>query len=114
MGLKMLRQSERREREEDKRERNERGAKILSSFFFFIIYFPHPVTHSICTFHQVTYFEIYMEKIRDLLCDGNDNLQIHENRERGVYVRHATELFMQARAWDDRRRLGLVHFCHMI
>lgn len=45
---------------------------------------------------RISYFEIYMEKIRDLLCDGNDNLQIHENRERGVYVRHATELYMQS------------------
>lgn len=36
-----------------------------------------------------------MERIRDLLADGNDNLQIHENRERGVYVRHATEVYAQ-------------------
>ena len=27
--------------------------------------------------------------------DGNYNLQIHENKERGVYIRHVTELFMQ-------------------
>ena len=45
---------------------------------------------------RISYFEIYMEKIRDLLCDGNDNLQIADDRERGVYVRHATELFMQS------------------
>ena len=32
-----------------------------------------------------------------LHADGNVNLQIHENRERGVYVRHATELYMQVR-----------------
>lgn len=30
-----------------------------------------------------------------MFTEGNDNLQIHENRERGVYVRHATELYMQ-------------------
>eukprot|EP00054_Salpingoeca_dolichothecata_P014791 m.84027 g.84027 ORF g.84027 m.84027 type:complete len:952 (+) comp21167_c0_seq1:84-2939(+) len=45
---------------------------------------------------RVSYFEIYMEKIKDLLCDGSDNLQVHENPDRGVYVRHATELFMQS------------------
>lgn len=44
---------------------------------------------------RISYFEIYMEKIRDLLCDGSENLQIHESRDRGVYVRHATELYMQ-------------------
>ena len=30
-----------------------------------------------------------------LFVDGNTNLQIHENKERGVYIRHVTELFMQ-------------------
>lgn len=65
--------------------------RIVQNIFQYIELAPVTLEFTV----RVTYFEIYMEKIRDLLCDGNDNLQIHENRERGVYVRHATELFMQ-------------------
>lgn len=65
--------------------------RIVFNIFQYIEYAPETLEFTV----RVSYFEIYMEKIRDLLCDGNDNLQIHENRERGVYVRHATELYMQ-------------------
>jgi hypothetical protein len=49
----------------------------------------------------MSYFEIYMERIRDLLCDGNTNLQIHENRERGVYVSPALFALCLARDEED-------------
>eukprot|EP00055_Hartaetosiga_balthica_P005059 m.14228 g.14228 ORF g.14228 m.14228 type:complete len:937 (-) comp4276_c0_seq1:155-2965(-) len=72
---------------------SERGIipRIVYNVFQYIDMAPETLEFTV----RVTYFEIYMEKIYDLLCDGNNNLQIHENRERGVYVRHATELYMQ-------------------
>ncbi|CAO3592942.1 unnamed protein product [Absidia cylindrospora] len=35
---------------------------------------------------RVSYLEIYNETIRDLLAPENENLKIHENKQRGVYV----------------------------
>ncbi|EDQ86912.1 uncharacterized protein MONBRDRAFT_21638 [Monosiga brevicollis MX1] len=71
----------------------ERGIipRIVYNIFSYIDLAPETLEFTV----RVSYFEIYMERIRDLLTDGNVNLQIHENRERGVYVRHATELYMQ-------------------
>lgn len=36
---------------------------------------------------KVGYMEIYMERIRDLLIPTNDNLPVHEEKNRGVYVK---------------------------
>eukprot|EP00049_Salpingoeca_infusionum_P023452 m.12185 g.12185 ORF g.12185 m.12185 type:complete len:965 (+) comp5809_c0_seq1:393-3287(+) len=71
----------------------ERGIipRIVHNIFGYIDLAPETLEFTV----KVSYFEIYMERVRDLLADGKDNLQIHENRERGVYVRHATELYMQ-------------------
>eukprot|EP00039_Didymoeca_costata_P018846 m.335225 g.335225 ORF g.335225 m.335225 type:complete len:947 (-) comp17543_c0_seq1:112-2952(-) len=66
--------------------------RIVENIFNFIYMAPEVLEFKI----RISYFEIYMERIRDLLADGNDNLQIHENRERGVYVRHATEVYAQS------------------
>ncbi|KAG7396483.1 hypothetical protein PHYBOEH_002190 [Phytophthora boehmeriae] len=41
---------------------------------------------------RVSYIEIYMEKIRDLLKPSSTNLNIRENRERGVWIAGATEV----------------------
>jgi kinesin family protein 5 len=38
--------------------------------------------------------EIYMEKIRDLLAPSNDNLSIHEDKTRGVYVKGLTDVYV--------------------
>ncbi|KAI8824221.1 P-loop containing nucleoside triphosphate hydrolase protein [Fimicolochytrium jonesii] len=43
---------------------------------------------------RVSYMEIYMEKIRDLLNPANDNLPIHEEKSRGVYVKGLLEVFV--------------------
>ncbi|KAK8870009.1 hypothetical protein IAR55_000579 [Kwoniella newhampshirensis] len=43
---------------------------------------------------KVSYMEIYMEKIKDLLAPANDNLSIHEDKARGVYVKHLTEVYV--------------------
>ncbi|ORY85468.1 P-loop containing nucleoside triphosphate hydrolase protein [Protomyces lactucae-debilis] len=42
---------------------------------------------------KVSYMEIYMEKIRDLLQPANDNLPIHEEKTRGVYVKGLLEVY---------------------
>jgi kinesin family protein 5 len=43
---------------------------------------------------KVSYMEIYMEKIRDLLVPQNDNLPIHEDKQRGVYVKGLGEFYV--------------------
>ncbi|QIW97643.1 hypothetical protein AMS68_003161 [Peltaster fructicola] len=43
---------------------------------------------------KVSYMEIYMEKIRDLLVPQNDNLPIHEDKARGVYVKGLHEFYV--------------------
>ena len=43
---------------------------------------------------KVSYMEIYMEKIRDLLVPHNDNLPIHEDKQRGVYVKGLHEFYV--------------------
>lgn len=43
---------------------------------------------------KVSYMEIYMEKIRDLLAPAHDNLPIHEDKTRGVYVKGLLEVYV--------------------
>nr|KAJ3416656.1 hypothetical protein HK105_001192 [Polyrhizophydium stewartii] len=43
---------------------------------------------------KVSFMEIYMEKIRDLLNPTNDNLPVHEEKGRGVYVKGLLEVFV--------------------
>lgn len=43
---------------------------------------------------KVSYMEIYMEKIRDLLVPVNDNLPVHEDKARGVYVKGLHEFYV--------------------
>ncbi|EGF83199.1 hypothetical protein BATDEDRAFT_18361 [Batrachochytrium dendrobatidis JAM81] len=43
---------------------------------------------------KVSFMEIYMEKIRDLLNPTNDNLPVHEDKGRGVYVKGLLEVFV--------------------
>lgn len=43
---------------------------------------------------KVSYLEIYMERIRDLLDPSKDNLPIHEEKSRGVYVKDLTEEYV--------------------
>ncbi|CCG84756.1 protein of unknown function [Taphrina deformans PYCC 5710] len=43
---------------------------------------------------KVSYMEIYMEKIRDLLAPMHDNLPIHEDKSRGVYVKGLLEVYV--------------------
>ncbi|KAG7571473.1 hypothetical protein FFLO_00656 [Filobasidium floriforme] len=43
---------------------------------------------------KVSYMEIYMERIKDLLAPANDNLSIHEEKNRGVYVKGLTDVYV--------------------
>ncbi|AOW00514.1 P-loop containing nucleoside triphosphate hydrolase protein [Yarrowia lipolytica] len=43
---------------------------------------------------KVSYMEIYMEKIRDLLHPEHDNLPIHEDKARGVFVKGLSEEYV--------------------
>ncbi|KAI9468504.1 MAG: kinesin heavy chain [Benjaminiella poitrasii] len=43
---------------------------------------------------KVAYMEIYMEKVRDLLVPTNDNLAIHEDKVKGVYVKGIKEVYV--------------------
>jgi len=45
---------------------------------------------------RVSYMEIYMEQIRDLLKPTNSNLPIHEEKGKGVYVKGLSELYVQS------------------
>ncbi|KTW26413.1 hypothetical protein T552_02894 [Pneumocystis carinii B80] len=45
---------------------------------------------------KVSYMEIYMERIRDLLCPQHDHLPIHEEKNRGVYVKGLKEVYVSS------------------
>ncbi|GMK55466.1 hypothetical protein CspeluHIS016_0205220 [Cutaneotrichosporon spelunceum] len=57
---------------------------------------------------KVSYMEIYMEKIKDLLAPHNDNLSIHEDKARGVYVKGVTDVYVasEAEVFDVMRAGG--------
>lgn len=46
---------------------------------------------------KVSYMEIYMERVRDLFNPSNDNLAIHEDKTRGVYVKDLYEIYVANR-----------------
>ncbi|KAF8744778.1 Kinesin heavy chain, partial [Rhizoctonia solani] len=43
---------------------------------------------------KVSYMEIYLERIRDLLAPHNDNLQVHEEKNKGVYVKNLSDYYV--------------------
>ena len=45
---------------------------------------------------KCSYLEIYMEKIQDLLDAKKTNLQVKEDKTRGIYVQDATEVYVQS------------------
>ncbi|KAH7889680.1 P-loop containing nucleoside triphosphate hydrolase protein [Phlebopus sp. FC_14] len=45
---------------------------------------------------KVSYMEIYLERIRDLLAPQNDNLQVHEEKSRGVYVKNLSDYYVSS------------------
>ncbi|KAJ4295484.1 Kinesin heavy chain [Kalmusia sp. IMI 367209] len=57
---------------------------------------------------RVSYMEIYMERIRDLLVPQNDNLPVHEEKNRGVYVKGLLEVYVSSveEVYEVMRRGG--------
>ncbi|KAJ7560266.1 hypothetical protein O6H91_04G121100 [Diphasiastrum complanatum] len=45
---------------------------------------------------KLSMVEIYMEKIRDLLDSRKDNLQVKEDKVRGIFIAGATEIYIQS------------------
>ncbi|KAF9005674.1 kinesin heavy chain [Cyathus striatus] len=45
---------------------------------------------------KVSYMEIYLERIRDLLAPQNDNLQVHEEKSKGVYVKNLSDYYVSS------------------
>lgn len=43
---------------------------------------------------KLSMIEIYMERIRDLLDTSKDNLKIHEEKTKGVYIADVTETYV--------------------
>jgi kinesin family member 5 len=64
--------------------------RIVEQIFASIMASPPNIEYTV----KVGYMEIYMERIRDLLRPENDNLPIHEEKSRGVYVKELTELYV--------------------
>ncbi|BGP48766.1 hypothetical protein JCM10450v2_004642 [Rhodotorula kratochvilovae] len=57
---------------------------------------------------KVSYMEIYMERIRDLLAPKNDNLPVHEDKQRGVYVKNLSDFYVSnsAEVYEIMRQGG--------
>ncbi|CAG8478649.1 12922_t:CDS:2, partial [Acaulospora morrowiae] len=66
--------------------------RIVEQIFYSIITSPSTIEYTV----KVSYMEIYMEKIRDLLNPQNDNLPIHEEKNRGVYVKGLLEVYVSS------------------
>jgi kinesin family protein 5 len=42
---------------------------------------------------KVSYMEIYLERSGDLLAPQNDNLQVHEEKSKGVYMKNLSDYY---------------------
>jgi len=66
--------------------------RIIQQIFASILASPSNIEYTV----RVSYMEIYMERIRDLLQPQNDNLPVHEDKARGVYVKGLLEVYVSA------------------
>ena len=64
--------------------------RIVEQLFAAIYAAPPHIEYTV----RVGYMEIYMERIKDLMNPSNDNLPIHEEKNRGVYVKGLMELYV--------------------
>lgn len=78
--------------------------RIVEQIFASILASPGTIEYTV----RVSYMEIYMEKIRDLLAPQNDNLPVHEEKNRGVYVKGLLEIYVSsvAEVYEVMRRGG--------
>lgn len=66
--------------------------RIIQQIFASILTSPSNIEYTV----RVSYMEIYMERIRDLLVPHNDNLPVHEEKSRGVYVKGLLEVYVSS------------------
>ncbi|SLM39242.1 kinesin heavy chain [Lasallia pustulata] len=78
--------------------------RIVEQIFASILMSPGNIEYTV----RVSYMEIYMEKIRDLLAPQNDNLPVHEEKSRGVYVKGLLEIYVSSvlEVYEVMRRGG--------
>lgn len=78
--------------------------RIVEQIFASIMTSPSTIEYTV----RVSYMEIYMERIRDLLVPQNDNLPIHEEKNRGVYVKGLLEIYVSSvqEVYEVMRRGG--------
>ena len=85
---------------------NSRGIipRIVEQIFASILSSPGNIEYTV----RVSYMEIYMERIRDLLAPQNDNLPVHEEKARGVYVKGLLEIYVSSvqEVYEVMRRGG--------
>lgn len=79
--------------------------RIVEQIFASIMSSPSNLEYTVRT----SYMEIYMERIRDLMAPHNDNLPVHEEKSRGVYVKGLLEIYVSsvAEVYEVMRRGGL-------
>ena len=78
--------------------------RIVEQIFTSIMTSPSTIEYTV----RVSYMEIYMERIRDLLAPQNDNLPVHEEKNRGVYVKGLLEIYVSSveEVYEVMRRGG--------
>ncbi|KAF2659859.1 kinesin-domain-containing protein [Lophiostoma macrostomum CBS 122681] len=78
--------------------------RIVEQIFASMLASPSNIEYTV----RVSYMEIYMERIRDLLNPVNDNLPVHEEKNRGVYVKGLLEIYVSsvAEVYEVMRRGG--------
>src|SRR4051812_10595073 len=78
--------------------------RMIEQIFASILTSPSNIEYTV----RVSYMEIYMERIRDLLVPQNDNLPVHEEKSRGVYVKGLLEVYVSsvAEVYEVMRRGG--------
>lgn len=78
--------------------------RIVEQIFASILTSPGNIEYTV----RVSYMEIYMEKIRDLLAPQNENLPVHEEKSRGVYVKGLLEIYVSSvsEVYEVMRRGG--------
>ncbi|KAF2874607.1 P-loop containing nucleoside triphosphate hydrolase protein [Massariosphaeria phaeospora] len=78
--------------------------RIVAQIFASILVSPSNIEYTV----RVSYMEIYMERIRDLLMPQNDNLPVHEEKNRGVYVKGLLEIYVSSveEVYEVMRRGG--------
>jgi kinesin family protein 5 len=78
--------------------------RIVEQIFASMLASPSNIEYTV----RVSYMEIYMERIRDLLNPVNDNLPVHEEKSRGVYVKGLLEVYVSSvdEVYEVMRRGG--------